>query len=575
MIVKSGTLINERFELGKIIGQGGFSQVWSAVDHTYDCAVALKLLRQQDEIGIRMCHQEFEKTRHLRHPNIVTPYHFDIVDNCPFLVMPFVGNGSCSERIGVMDEVMLARLTSQIGNALSYIHSLEPPMLHGDVKPDNILLDADNNFYLIDFGISRQLKDRFTATLREDEIKLREGVTPMAYRPPETFRYKGWQSAVPTVKADLWSFGVTLYYLRYSILPFNGEGGLGQLILDAAGGQELPEILELKQPLSYLDRVLVNCLQLQPDHRAELSLLDQKQQNALPNKQDNNSVNEEAVKTSVTVTNTGSSAKEKTIKKLVLAGIMGSLVLMIFTFYMNAGHQVLVIDGSAEQITDTVAYLDYGIPPAEDVDSSQDVDGLPDESISEMVLDRKPTLVRQPVITSSESINSGIAIGTGSKWEAMPKLSQPTETLKPAEEIKIPADQPAETVSKEVKTTEPLKAAAKRIVVKPNIPIPMKVEVPVEGFDDLREGSSINFRITENIISYGEVFLTKGTTVSATVRKIKNGKARVRFVSLRSTGGTSLNKLNLSDFEVDLAPDKSGLIYRPVTSGYQHEVLIK
>lgn len=112
------------------------------------------------------------------------------------------------------------------------------------------------------------------------------------------------------------------------------------------------------------------------------------------------------------------------------------------------------------------------------------------------------------------------------------------------------------------------------IVVKPNIPVPMKVDAPAGGFDDLKEGASINFRITENISSYGEVFLAKGTVVTATLQRIRNGKASVRFPALRSTGGTVLNKLNLTDFEIDLSEERSGLIYRPVTSGYQHEVKI-
>ncbi|MDY0142958.1 MAG: protein kinase [Bacteroidales bacterium] len=71
------------------------------------------------------------------------PNYYDVFEDRPFLVMPYIPKGSCLKLCGKMDEPELAKFLLQIGEALQYLHSQEPPIIHQDIKPDNILIDTD------------------------------------------------------------------------------------------------------------------------------------------------------------------------------------------------------------------------------------------------------------------------------------------------------------------------------------------------------------------------------------------------------------------------------------------------
>ena len=245
-MLQADTYFHDRYRLIEKLGYGGFSEVWKTRDLRSEVVVALKIFTRMDKEGVTLCRNEFIKTHDLHHVNILRPFHFDIYNERPYLVMPFMSGGTAAKLVGKLTGKQTEMFIEQIGSALDYIHNRTNPIIHGDIKPDNILLDGEGNFLLTDFGISREFKQRLTHTIGAHDYYEESGITPMAYRPPELYKYKDWVRYGLMPKSDIWSFGATLYYLVTGALPFNGEGGLGQLVMMKSGGISMNNALELR-----------------------------------------------------------------------------------------------------------------------------------------------------------------------------------------------------------------------------------------------------------------------------------------------------------------------------------------
>jgi serine/threonine protein kinase len=217
--------------------------------------VAIKIFAPDsklDEKGLEVFKSEYALVFNLSHPNILTPYHFDDWHGKPYLLMPFMKNGSCAGHVGKFEEAAIARFLSNIGGALSYLHGEEPPIIHRDIKPDNILIDDKGRYRLSDFGISSKLRNTLTKTVGEKS----HSFLTYAYAAPELFGKK----PEPTVASDIWSLGATLFELLTGTVPFGPDGGLLQ-----KKGAETPEIPSaISQELYTL---ICHCLELTPGNR--------------------------------------------------------------------------------------------------------------------------------------------------------------------------------------------------------------------------------------------------------------------------------------------------------------------
>ncbi len=243
---KAGQLFYDRYELMTLLGRGGFSEVWKAKDTKSDVILAIKIFIKQDEEGVKLCMAEYQKTHALNHPNILTPVFFDEYQGAPFLVMPYCSGGTIAQKMGKLDQKELTKVIHQIGSALNYLHNRTNPIAHGDIKPDNILIDEEGNFLLTDFGISEQLKSKLHKTLATQGMEpapKQSGITPLAYRAPELFFFKGQPANPASEKTDIWAFGACLYQVATGELPFNGEGGITQKIAKAQGHENTFELI--------------------------------------------------------------------------------------------------------------------------------------------------------------------------------------------------------------------------------------------------------------------------------------------------------------------------------------------
>ena len=142
MKYSEGSLLDGRYQLKRFMGSGTFGEVWVANDMATDLEVAVKVYVAMDELGLNEFKKEFQISFELNHTNLLHANYLGVntEDNRPYLVMPFCPDGSVSRYIGRMSEADLWRFIRDVASGLAYLHSKNPPIIHQDIKPDNILI---------------------------------------------------------------------------------------------------------------------------------------------------------------------------------------------------------------------------------------------------------------------------------------------------------------------------------------------------------------------------------------------------------------------------------------------------
>ncbi|WP_225978562.1 serine/threonine-protein kinase [Gandjariella thermophila] len=148
-------MLGGRYRLGAPLGAGGMAVVHRGLDTRLQRVVAIKVFRTDaDGAGQRRFDEEARLLASLEHPGLVTVFDAGMQDGCAYLVMQLINGHTLREEIahGPLPAVRVALLGARIADTLTHVHSRD--VVHRDVKPSNILLDADGRPYLADFGIS-------------------------------------------------------------------------------------------------------------------------------------------------------------------------------------------------------------------------------------------------------------------------------------------------------------------------------------------------------------------------------------------------------------------------------------
>ena len=220
MVLEEGKIVAEHYKLIRLLGNGSFGNVWLAYNMLADINVAIKFYGTIDQKGIEEFRNEFKIAYKLRHPNLLNINHFDVYENCPYLVMPYCSNGSVSSHIGHMQEDEIWKFIIDVSSGLAFLHEQDPPIIHQDIKPDNILITSDGRYVITDFGISRKLRSRMS----QMSSTFNSSGT-LAYMGPERMS----SSPMIVLASDIWAFGVTLYEIITGDILWEGIGGIVQL----------------------------------------------------------------------------------------------------------------------------------------------------------------------------------------------------------------------------------------------------------------------------------------------------------------------------------------------------------
>ena len=193
------------YDLISPIGEGGMGVVYLARHRKIGREVALKMIRPyciDDSSAVDRFRLEAQLAARLDHENIVTVYEAGLADGQHFYAMRYIVGQSLTEVIGrrPIDADRAARIIEQVARAVDYAHTSD--VLHRDVKPRNILIDARDRAYVTDFGLAKALSHVGTGATRTDD---RLGTPP--YMSPEQVR----DPSRAGVASDVYSLGATLY----------------------------------------------------------------------------------------------------------------------------------------------------------------------------------------------------------------------------------------------------------------------------------------------------------------------------------------------------------------------------
>ena len=213
------TLIQNRYLVVHLIGKGGMGEVYLAVDQRLGSAVALKrTLFADDEMLGSAFEREARTLARLRHPVLPKVSDHFLEDSGQYLVMEHIAGDDLCKRLEAAQKPFptnwVLYWADQLLDALSYLHSHEPPIIHRDIKPQNLKLTDDNQIILLDFGLSKNSTNQSQASRGSGgSTGSVVGYTPH-YAPMEQIRGTGTGP-----RSDLYSLSATLYQLLTNTVP--------------------------------------------------------------------------------------------------------------------------------------------------------------------------------------------------------------------------------------------------------------------------------------------------------------------------------------------------------------------
>ena len=211
MTLENGYLLNQRYRIVDILGQGGMGAVYRAVDENLDVSVAVKENSFFSEDYARQFQREAKILASLRHPNLPRVFDYFVLDQQgQYLVMDYIEGEDLRQWMGRKEEVTeieIIQIGLAICNALIYLSSRKPGIVHRDIKPGNVKITPDGDVVLVDFGLVKILDDKEITTTAA------RAMTP-GYSPPEQY------GSDPTDnRSDIFSLGSTLYAALTGYLP--------------------------------------------------------------------------------------------------------------------------------------------------------------------------------------------------------------------------------------------------------------------------------------------------------------------------------------------------------------------
>lgn len=266
-LLQEGLNIRGTYEVEKFLGEGAFAEVYR-VRHRFLGRQAMKVFKRLNmtEEEVLDALNEAILLTHLKHPNIVSVHDANVFDfpkgACGYFTMEFVPGGSLdrfwrSYGANLVPIETTVDIMSQVCRGLAIAHAGTPPIIHRDIKPQNILVgyEADGlRARVSDFGLAKKVNP---LTL------LATAAGTLQFKPPETFL----KSKADSCAADVWALGVTLYLLMTDQFPFEVDPDLGWSNKKAFEREVTPPSSWNAEIDPLLEKIVFRCLKPQPDER--------------------------------------------------------------------------------------------------------------------------------------------------------------------------------------------------------------------------------------------------------------------------------------------------------------------
>ena len=256
MILKAGTMLQDRYEILEKIGSGGMSDVYKAKCHKLNRLVAIKVLKAEftdDANFVSKFKMEAQAAAGLSHPNIVSIY--DVVDegDIHFIVMELVEGITLKSYItkkGRLDVKEAIGIAIQVAQGIEAAH--EQHIIHRDIKPQNMLISMDGKVKVADFGIARAVSSQtMNSTV----------VGSVHYISPEQAR-----GGYSDERSDLYSLGITMFEMVTGRVPFGGDNTVTVALAHLEEPIPLPSLMNPGVTPSF-ERIILKCTEKKPEDR--------------------------------------------------------------------------------------------------------------------------------------------------------------------------------------------------------------------------------------------------------------------------------------------------------------------
>lgn len=223
--IEPGVILRDRYKISRIIGQGGMGSIYLAEDlRLKGRQCAIKEVQHESSLSedtLQQAQEQFQREAQilarLDHPNLPKVSDYFSEENREYLVMDFVPGEdlrslmlAARRKNSFLSEREVLGWSNQLADALTYMHTQDPPILHRDIKPSNLKLTPSGLIKLVDFGLVKLLASE------EMTITILQGRGTALYTPLEQY---GGDTGHTDVPSDIYAFGATLYHLLTNTAP--------------------------------------------------------------------------------------------------------------------------------------------------------------------------------------------------------------------------------------------------------------------------------------------------------------------------------------------------------------------
>lgn len=231
IVMQPGSILANRYRIDALLGSGGMGMVYRAFDRSLSESVAVKLLRPEvviaDADAYERIKHELRLARRVTHRNVVRTHDFGEAEGVPFITMEFVDGKSLAEVIharGALEGAVVVAIAKQLLRALVAAHAQQ--VVHGDLKPQNLLIGPDGVLKVSDFGVARLVRDPWRGAHAREPSEATAHTARLLGAVIGTPEYMAPEQLIggsATEQSDLYAAGIVLHECLSGTTPYRAD----------------------------------------------------------------------------------------------------------------------------------------------------------------------------------------------------------------------------------------------------------------------------------------------------------------------------------------------------------------